>query len=167
MRDLIPWISGFLFLVLPGSLALTGCDKTYPGGEKLYPVTITVSESGQPVDNAVVILVRENGQGLNTAGLTDGSGKAVIMVDAEWKGAPLGTYSVRISKEPPFTPDLSDEEYAALRPDLQEEYNNKMQAKRSQLKPVVPLVLSGDKSPLKLEVTAGKNEETYDIAEHW
>ncbi len=140
-----------------------GCGKSYPGKEKLYPTTITVLESGTPVDGAVVILMRQAGEKLNTSGLTDATGKANIAVDAEWPGAPEGKYQVRISKDPPFTPDLTPEEVAKLGPNEYSAYEAKMIAKRKQLKPVVPPELSSDSSPFFIDVTSGKNEKTFDI----
>ena len=167
MKKMFPSVFSGCLMLTVCCLVLTGCGKSYPGGEKLYPVTVTVMDSGKPVSGAIINFDRQSGTKISTGGLTDANGKAIIKVDAEWEGAPEGSYMVRILKEPSFTPDLSDEEYAKLRPDLQEEYNNKMLAKRSQLKPVVPSVLSGDKSPLKMDVTSGTNEATFDIAEHW
>ena len=160
----------FLPLACFSALAIfsfSGCGKGYPGDEKLYPVAVTITESGKPVEGAIVILDRQSGTKVNSSGLTNSQGIAEIMIDAEWKGAPQGTYMVRISKEPPFTPDLTNEEYAQLPLNKQEDYNNRMLAKRKQLKPIIPPVLSGGVSPLKMEVSAGKNAETFDIAEHW
>jgi predicted component of type VI protein secretion system len=144
-------------------LLLSGCGKGYPGKEKLYPVEITVLESGKPFNGAVVILMRQGGEKLNTSGLTDDAGKAIIMVDAEWPGAPIGTYQVRISKDPPFTPDLTHEEEAKLRPDEFTRYEARMVAKRRALKPIVPVILSSDQSPFTIEVTSGENVKTFDI----
>lgn len=141
----------------------SGCGKSYPGGEKLHPVTITVLESGRPFDGAVVILIRQEGEKLNTSGLTDELGKAAIMVDSEWQGAPAGKYMVKISKDPPFTPDLSPEEEAKLNPNEYSAYQEKMVAKRLKLKPVVPEILSSEQSPFTIEVTSGTNEKTFDI----
>ena len=150
-------------------LAVTlGCKKGYQGGEKLYPVTVTVLDGGKPVDNAVVILDRQGADKVNASAMTDPEGKASIKIDAEWPGAPVGKYLVRVLKEPPFTPDLTPEEVAKLEPNQFSEYEEKMQKKRSALKPVVPAIVGGTKTPFEMEVTASKtNEASFDIAEHW
>lgn len=156
----------FFVLIAACSFSFTGCGKKYPGSEALHPVTITVVDAGNPVVAAVVILDRENGIKVNASGLTDAAGKATILIDAEWKGVPEGVYQVRIVKEPEFTPDLSNEEYTKLEPDAQTEYDRKMLVKRNSLPPVVSPVLSGNQSPLKITVSPGANEETYNIAEY-
>ena len=143
-----------------------GCGKKYSGDEKLHPVTITVLDTEKPVENAIVILVREGGPNVNVSALTDAVGKATMLVDMEWKGAPEGTYQVRLSKEPPFTPDLSDEEVAKLDLMAKEAYDKKMLVKREKLPPVISPLLRGDESPLKITVSPGTNRATFDVAEY-
>ncbi|MGL6196084.1 MAG: carboxypeptidase-like regulatory domain-containing protein [Thermoguttaceae bacterium] len=144
-------------------LLASGCGKRYPGKEKLYPTMITVLESGQPIDGAVVILMRQSGENLVLSGLTDKSGKARIAVESEWPGAPEGKFQVRISKDPPFTPDLTPEEVAKLAPNEYSAYESQMVAKRLSLKPVIDPELSSDKSPFFIDIVSGKNEKTFDI----
>ena len=156
--------------VLPFVLlvAMPGCKKGYQGGEKLYPVTVTILDGGKPVDNAVVILDRQGADKVNASAMTDTAGKALIKIDTEWSGAPVGKYLVRVTKEPPFTPDLTPEEVAKLEPNEYSAYEEKMQKKRASLKPVVPAKVGGSETPFEMEVTAAKvNEASFDIAEHW
>lgn len=159
----------FCFVLPLVLLAVTfGCTKGYQGGEKLFPVTITVLDDGKPLDNAVVILDRQGADKVNASAMTDAEGKASIKIDAEWSGAPVGKYLVRVSKEPPFTPELSPEEIAKLSPNEYTAYEEKMQKKREALKPVVPAIVGGAKTPFEMEVTASKtNEATFDISKHW
>ena len=144
-----------------------GCGKRYPGKEKLYPVSITVTDSNVPLDLASVVLLREGGEVINAGGLTDESGVATIKTDVEWNGIPAGKYLITINKLPSVPEELSQEEVMKL--DLRERdaYMSKMIMKRNQLKPVVPPVLTGTKTPISIDVTPGKNEMSIDIAQYW
>lgn len=147
-------------------LSSSGCGKGYEG-EKLHPVSITVKDEGKSVDGAVVILLRQGGESVNVSGLTDGSGTARMKVDSEWPGAPVGTYTVKISKSPAVPHELSPEEMSKLGLKEREEYDIKIAAKMKDQKPVIPSTVSGSDSPLTITVEPKGNVITFDIAEYW
>ena len=155
----------FLAVVL---LTAIGCSKGWHGGERLYPVTITVTKDGVPFPGATVVLVREGGaQTINGGGNTNENGAAKIKVDAQWDGVPEGTYKVMINKGAVVERDISDEEYEKLSFTEKDTYNEKMAAKALSAPPLVPAVLMGLDSPLSIEVkSSGENAASFDIGKY-
>ncbi len=84
-------------------IAVAGC-----GGEKLYPVTGTVTVDGKPAEGLQVIFAADEG-GLTGTGLTDAAGKYSI-VTMKGKGLPAGTYRVSIAKAQAMSNDSQGEE---------------------------------------------------------
>lgn len=98
---------------------------------KLYPTTITVTQNGQPLENASVSLIPEDETGKWAAGGdTDSSGRASLKTQGMYKGVAEGKYKVCVTKyeEDPsrlIAPDPNDKaarvQYAR---DLQKEKRN-------------------------------------------
>jgi hypothetical protein len=86
-----------LFSVL---LFVTGCgDNTAPKDlPKLYPVTITVTSEGKPLEAAVVDLVSEPPSKFQAITGTDTNGKAV-MKTYNYNGVPAGKFKVVITRD--------------------------------------------------------------------
>jgi len=154
-----------LFLAVALVTAI-GCSKGWQGGERLYPVTITVTKGGAPFPGATVVLVREGGARIiNAGGNTNENGVAKIKVDSQWDGIPEGQYKVMINKGAVVEWDISDAEYEKLSLNEKNAYNNRMDAKARSAPPLVPAVLMGTDSPLSIEVTSsGENTATFDIS---
>ena len=147
-------------------LVASGCSGGYKGGERLYPVTITVTKNGSPFEDATVVLVREGGTKIiNAGGITDQNGIAKIKVDAQWDGVPEGKYKVAVGKSSSVEGDLSTEEYKKLGLLEKEAYDQKMAKKLSSVKLLVPEVIARTATtPLTIDVTSsGNNSATFDI----
>ncbi|GIW97346.1 MAG: hypothetical protein KatS3mg111_0679 [Pirellulaceae bacterium] len=93
------------------SITLMGC-----GGEKLYPVTGTVTVDGSPVEGLQVVFAPENGEGLTGTGTTDAAGKYKI-VTMKGAGLPPGNYRVAISKIKALATNRSSEDISQQRSD--------------------------------------------------
>jgi len=159
-------LSLFAFPVLISVfLIASGCSKGYQGKERLYPVSITVTNNGVPLTDASVVLLRESGaKTINAGGCTDQNGVAQIKIDAQWNGVPIGKYKVMLNKDVPLQSDLSEEEYRKLELLEKEAYDKKMYEKRMSMPLPVPHILSGMESPLSIDVTSsGNNTATFDI----
>jgi hypothetical protein len=79
--------------LLPGLLFALGCEQG-PDRPRTYPVTGSVTYSGQPVEGATVSFQGAH----NAVGKTDASGGYQLTTFAANDGAPAGQYSVAISK---------------------------------------------------------------------
>jgi len=148
---------------------IAGCTGGYPGDERLYPVSVTVTENGSPLTDAVVVLLREGGKKIiNAGGITDKNGVAIIKTDAQWDGVPEGTYKVAIAKSSSVEEEISSEEYQKLDMAERERYNQKMEKKHASVKLLVPEVIARTEStPLTIEVTPSQNNTaTFDIAKY-
>ena len=86
----------FCCLILFAGFALfSGCGEKLPQGmPRLNPCTITVDMEGKPVENVSVRLVSEDQIHWGCSGITNSSGKAVLVTDGKYKGVPAGTYKV-------------------------------------------------------------------------
>jgi hypothetical protein len=83
-------------------LVCSGCSndnrpKDFP---RLYPVTLTITQDDQPLDNALVLLYAENEVDARwTVGSrTDAQGKAIIMTHGQFRGSPAGKFKVCVMK---------------------------------------------------------------------
>ena len=67
---------------------------------RLYPVTLTITQDDQPLDNALVLLYAENEADAKwTVGSrTDAQGKAIIMTHGQFRGSPAGKFKVCVMK---------------------------------------------------------------------
>jgi len=83
---------------------LMGCGPSLrprPGGlPTLAPVSITVTQEGQPLADAQISLVPSDGsKNWFVGGTTDASGKVAVTTYGTQRGAPLGKYKVAVTKE--------------------------------------------------------------------
>lgn len=84
-----------LGLCLTALLAMSGCGGASSIGA--VPVTGTVTLDGQPVEGAAVTFAPQE-KGRAAAGVTDASGKFVLMTERPKDGAVPGAYRVGITK---------------------------------------------------------------------
>ena len=87
-------------LLLP-ALLMTGCGESLPAGmPRLYSASILVTQEGEPLAGALVMLLAEDEDltQWGPGGVTDASGVAQLQTNGRYKGAPLGTYKVAVTK---------------------------------------------------------------------
>jgi hypothetical protein len=158
-----------LFIItLLGVCLFSGCTKTPRpvGFPTLYPCEITITQEGQPLENALVRLMPESGSfEWIISSKTNASGVALFSTHAKYPGAPAGTFKVCVSKIeeeptklPPFNKDAPFEERMAW----EEKYMNE---KRQKYKFVKSEYNDVRKTPHSITVTKGKNRETFDVGE--
>ena len=128
---------------------------------RLYPASITVTQEGVPLEEAMVQLIPEDQANARwgPAGTTDASGVAVLQTNGKYKGAPLGKYKVIVSKmwtEPHPKPELSG---AKSREELGEYLAIARTLKTYNM--VEPQYGSINDTPLNLEITA--KGKTYPV----
>jgi hypothetical protein len=77
-----------------------GCgEKLPPGMPKPYPVTITITQEGAPLEGASISLIpADSANSWSAVGLTDESGKAAFKTAGEYKGVVPGKYYAIVSK---------------------------------------------------------------------
>ena len=111
------------FLCLLSLGILTGCGPKLPDGmPKLYPVTITVTQDGAPLEGANIVL-----SGVDdwiSTGSTNSQGVAQLFTQGRYPGVPAGTLKVTVTKvgtegEPP-PPNPIDAESARIYQEYQQ-----------------------------------------------
>ena len=92
-------------MVLGACLLVLGCLGCGPGGPEIASVEGTVTLDGEPLPNASVVFVPENGRPAGAT--TDSQGHYVLTFSEGREGAMLGKNKVRIStaRDPSETPD--------------------------------------------------------------
>jgi len=87
-----------LFLIL-FFVAFVSCTQqsTPDGLPKLVPVTLTITQEGVPLADAMVSLIDPNVPFM-VGGTTDADGHVVLHTHGQYKGAPLGKFKVRVVK---------------------------------------------------------------------
>jgi len=92
----------FLLVALVTLLVVGGCSKQLkPDGlPPLYPVSIMVIQDGQPLAGALISLHGTEDSPLKWGvhGITNSSGRAVLLTHGIHSGAPAGEYAVTVNK---------------------------------------------------------------------
>lgn len=150
---------------------LFGCGKAAPEGfPKTAPCQVIVKKGGTPIEAASVVLVPEQPMSsIVLGGSTDSSGKAEIRTSRggySQTGVPEGDYTVMVAKTLPIEmPTLSNEEFYSQTPQQkaarEKEYKEKLEKAR-----IVPEILSGAKSPLKLKVDSTGGVLEVDLSQY-
>ena len=150
--------------ILPGVWILlfaSGCGEKLPAGyPALHPCTITIMQDGAPLPGATVLLKPMAYDSMSASGLTDDKGVAVMLVQATYEGVPVGKYKVMVVKQTrERNPEVSDAEIQGQNVAL--EMRQKAYITTSFVDPVY-----GDsiKSPLEIQITEGKNEQTFEVS---
>ena len=113
-------------LILLSLVTLAGCtaQRVPDGMPKLVPVTLTLTQEGVPLSDAVVTLTDPSGGiPFMVGGTTDAGGNVVLYTHGKYKGAPLGKFKVRVVKtvsdQPPSdlppAPEIDSPEFEAYR----------------------------------------------------
>ena len=144
-----------LFLSLSIALLfLAGCsgnDSRPSDMPRLYPVSITITQEGQPLEGATVALEAETPSIYSASGITNASGVAVLRTYG-FNGAPAGNYVVLVSK----TVAENQREITTFEGTTElvggESYGH-----------VDPLFSRADTSTLRITVTERGATETFDV----
>jgi hypothetical protein len=158
-------IVSFVALSLVASF-IAGCggDPRPAGMPKLFPVSIVVTQEGQPLAGAMVQLTTEAPELMRwgPTGITDADGIAVMRTDGRYAGAPLGTFSVVVSKrekEPHPNPEWG--KLPTENPNFQRYVAE--EARLKVINYVEPQYSSIADTPLKVEITANVKTYTVDV----
>jgi len=132
---------------------------------RLYPVSLTVIQEGEPLAGATVQLFPEDPAlaQWSPMGITDASGTVALKTNAIYNGAPLGSYKITVSKielEPHPNPEWGlDDNHPNYMRYLQIERNLKLYSY------VESLYGSIENTPLRVEVMPRQKNYTVDAGE--
>ena len=147
---------------LPSLFMGCGGQNLPDGMPRLYPAAIEVTQEGTPLAGATVTLVSDDPvlARWGPTGVTDASGIAALQTDGMYRGVPLGTYKVVVTKrakEPHPNPELA----GAERGTPQEAQYDRLDRARRIISYVEPQFGSIGETPLTIEIVAG--QRTYSI----
>lgn len=154
-------------------LVLQGCGgvKAPPGFPGTLPFSITVTDSGKPIEKVNVILVptgNVEGAAWTASGFTNTSGVAVLQtVSGSFakKGAPEGEYKVVLNKPIEIDPELLGPEPTDRFEQLA--YEKKAIELRSKMTSEVPEIYSdGKTTPVTITVAKGTKSESIDVSQN-
>ena len=156
-----------LALLVAFVISIVGCTKeNRPDGmPPLHPTKITLIQAGKPCADAKISIIPVGGDSRWTSGgTTDASGILEPKTHGKFKGVPEGKYKVTVDKsvgegEPPPPSPIDAES--------KKKYDEYIAAKKTyKLFQVIPdQYRLRDRTPLELEVKAGKNEIELDVPE--
>lgn len=155
----------FSALLLAVSLIVGCVGEPRPAGmPRLYPVSITVTQEGEPLEGALLQLFAEDSANARwgPSGVSNSSGVATLFTEGKYKGVPLGEFKVVVTKserEPHPHPEWADLPYGD--PNFQ-----RYGAISRGLKTFNYVELqygSVADTPLSIDITAGKKTYTIDV----
>ena len=153
-----------LFLLVFVSVGmLAGCSGApRPDGfPKLYPVTLTIQQDGQPLAGAMVMLIPSSPQQWGVGGTTDAQGKVNIRTHGQHDGAPEGNYAVVITKRESVSPVPIEIRNGTIQ--QQEEWNRKNPTARVAIFNLIEAEFqSAETTPLKINVERKTVHQTLD-----
>ena len=136
------------------TIAVSGCGgaKMPPGMPKLYQVTCSVIQDGQPLADAVVSLIpEETGNQWSSGGVTDAKGQLKLVTYGQFPGVPAGQYKVCIAKQE-FIGEMDFSDPASPK------------GNRELFEVVDQVFKSGNTTTLQMEVSPkGKNHFDFDV----
>lgn len=142
------WKSGLPCLLLL-VLFVSGCaERRPPGFPTLYPVTLHVTQEGEPLADASVSLRWiDNSMTWSIGGTTDEKGNVRLATHGKFEGAPLGKFKVVVFK----TVSIGEKEYeeASNRGDLKAAEKIDVQV----FSHVENRYNSPDTTPIEIEIT--------------
>ena len=143
------------FILIVALLLLAGCggDPSRPADlPKLYPVSITITQEGNPVEGATVTLVSKTPTKYGTsAGSTDSSGIAGFRTYG-FDGVPEGEYAVMVDK-------MVEEGAREITTSTGDTHMTRGKTYRY----VEPKYLREAQTPLGISVTTQGAKETFDV----
>jgi hypothetical protein len=136
-----------------------GCSQPKPDGlPKLYPIALNFVQEGEPCVGVSIVLVPQDGNRWIVGGVTDVKGVATFYTHGKYPGVPAGKYKItamKIKREQiePSPKDMSPKEMLNTSPQTVKFYHL-----------INPDYSSQEKSPLVIEVIAGKNNfDSFDL----
>ena len=161
------------FLFVFALFICVGCNQTKVPDElkNLTPVTVTVTDGSQPVENVAVRLSVKGTQGaFACVGATDAKGVAVIQSTSgsyTGKGAPAGTYSIVLVKPVDIPEDLQPQEEDQDNPAVAAAKQTKRDAFLKQNNVIPDKLTQSASSPIELTVVEKSGATTeIDIAKY-
>ena len=150
-------------------LTCCGCGTQAPDDlRNLVPVTVTVTDSGQPVSGIQVMLNSKSGSNLFACnGMTNTSGMAMIESSRSTftgKGAPVGTYTVVLLEHFDLPPDLESHDGDSSAVQAAKERKREEFYRQNRVIPI-PLTSSAT-SPVELVVDKPRAAVEIDISKH-
>ena len=134
----------------------------------LFPVTLTIMLGDQPLDNALITFYSENEEiaKWTVGSVTDANGKAIIVTHGQFRGSPAGQFKVCVKKvklegddeagikkpQNSFVVDFSPSQQPAKMPKM--------------IYIVDPLFGQPEKTPLEIEIPAGKKMTNLTLTVH-
>jgi hypothetical protein len=148
-----------IIVVLPIFYGCSG-ERLPPDLPKLYPVTLTIVQDGQPLGGASVVVVNEDYASSPWAagGVTNEQGKVKLRTEGKYSGAPAGKYKVTIAKtevpEIELPEDSSSPEYNKKIKEIQDKMFYLVEDKFTKL----------DTTPLRIEITPSAKNFELDVS---
>jgi len=152
------------FFVL-ATLFCFGCggEKLPPGMPKLYPATITVTQDGQPLAGAEVILLNTDpSTSWSAGGMTDQNGVIKLRTLGRYDGAPAGKYRVAVEKIE--RPNITLPEEMPTDPEERKEYNRLAKELADNTFYVVDPKFGLDQTTLEVEITLTNLNVSVDVS---
>jgi len=136
------------------------------GMPPLFPCEITITQEGQPLENAFVQLVPEDGSsGWSIAGHTNANGVARILTHAQFPGAPEGTFKVLVSKTEHTLSSLPPEPADVHSREWEQWYELAQNERLPKFAIVQPKYDDIRATPHSITITQGRNQATFDVGE--
>ena len=151
----------FTLSLLLAFVTAFGCSQAPDGFPTVVPCTVTVTDNGQPVSGASVLIdTVPTTPSLSVAAETDNQGKAAMFTffgGHSAPGVPVGNLVLTIFKEPEVPDMKSTAEIDEMGYEKAQAYMVEIEAKRAKLPRIVPVELTNPKtSPLTIDAAAGK-----------
>jgi len=137
-----------LSLVCSIVLCLAGCggEPRPDGFPTLYPVSLQFMQEGEPVAEAAVVLLPQDGSKWSSGGATDSDGIATFRTHGKFSGVPAGRYKVMVTKQEVVP-------RGAAAPDPLGTYGGPVDVYDL----ISPDFFQPDATPLEIEVVSGRN----------
>lgn len=150
-------IFALMALLAAVTLLSSGCGgkKTPDGMPELYPVSVTVTQGGQPVEGVALTCFNDT-LGYGVSGLSDSSGVVKLVTSGEYPGAPAAEYKVTAWKYE-FTPSQCGKCPIGgdARAEWEEKYANEYRPAYNYVDPAL-----ADKTTTTLTLTVEKGTKT-------
>lgn len=130
----------------------------------LYPCNVTITQDGAPLVGATVVLASTISDfKWSGIGTTNEKGVAEIYTNGFYKGVPLGTFKVSVSKTEREGPELPDEDTLPEDPNERKKIIDPIKKQIAYYDIVAAEYMDGKTTPLEIEITSGKNDQTFDV----
>ena len=150
------------------TLLTVGCDsqKLPPGMPDLYPTTLTFTCDGQPLDDAVITLVPQDGPAKGQwviGGRTDASGVLNVKTHGQYDGAPEGKMVVCVDKQRIVPGPISQTERPTDDIGAMQDYDRKVREEQEIYLVAGQELKDPATSTLEITITPGKNRKEFEV----